>query len=360
MNRREFTTLSSLSAAALALRLPAASAQSPGRKIGFAVVGLGVIAKEFMQQIAGSETAEVVAFVTGDAAKGHQWAQQYNVPDARIYSYDTMTAGMRANPAIQAVYIATPNGLHMRDTLASAAAGKHVLCEKPMANTPEECRRMIAACKAASVHLMIAYRMQYEPLYFKAKQMIASGALGRIAVVEGAFGFDSKPNVWRLTRKLAGGGPLVDVGIYPLNAIRFLTGEDPRSYTAAVATTDTTSGRFSEVEESMVWTMKMPSGALAACATSYGANVPGTLRIQGEKGTFEFQGAYNNGGIHLIGTGDAKLDETSPKEPVQLRLEAEHLAECVRNNTAPRSPGEEGLKDHIAMAEIYKAAGVRI
>lgn len=175
--------------------------------------------------------------------------------------------------------------------------------------------------------------------------------------MEGAFGFNSKPGVWRLNKKLAGGGPLVDVGIYPLNAIRFLLGEEPVHLTAQVATTDTTSGRFREVEESMAWTMKMSSGALAACNTSYGANLPGTLRIFGEKGSLDFgDNAFGNGGIHLTGRGEAKVDETAPHEEYQLRLEAEHLAECIQNNTRPRSPGEEGLQDHVVMSQLYKAA----
>ena len=348
--------MSALSLAALPLAGRHAFAQSG--KLGFAIIGLGSIAKSFMEQIASSQTVEAVAFVTGEAEKGREWAQRYNVPNAKIYSYETM-AEMKNNPAIQAVYVATPNGLHMRDVLASAKAGKHVLCEKPMANSPEECRTMIAACKAANVKLMIAYRMQYEPLYLKARDMIRAGALGKLVTIEGSFGFDSKPGIWRLTRKLGGGGPIVDVGIYPLNAIRFLTGEEPASYTAAVATIDTTSGRFAEVEQSMVWTMKMPSGALAACATSYGANVPGVLKIQGEKGAFNFESAFNNGGIHLIGTGAAKIDETTPRVENQLRLEAESLSDCIHNNTTPRSPGEEGLKDHLAFVQLYKAAGVK-
>ncbi len=356
MNRRDFTRLSALSIAATQLRSIPALGQSSYGKIGFAVIGLGVIAKAFMEQIATSQTAEVVAFVTGDAAKGQAWAQKYNVPNATIYSYDTMSE-MRGNPTIQAVYVATPNGLHMRDTLAAAKAGKHVLCEKPMANTPDECRTMIAACKVANVKLMIAYRMQYEPLYLKAKEMIAAGVLGKIATIEGGFGFDSKPGVWRLTRKLAGGGPIVDVGIYPLNAIRFLLGEEPVHVTASTSTTDTTSGRFNEVEESMVWTMKMTSGAMAACTTSYGANIPGLLKIHGEKGMLDFgDNAYGNGDIHLIGKGSAQIDERAPHGEYQLRLEAEHLVDCIRNDTPPRSPGEEGLRDQMLFAELYRAA----
>lgn len=357
MNRREFTRMSALSLAAAPFATRSAFGQAGTGKVGFAVIGLGVIAQAFMEQVATSQTTEVVAFVTGHPSKGREWAQKYNIPNAKIYSYDTMHE-MQANSAIQAVYVATPNGLHMRDTVASAKAGKHVLCEKPMANTPEECRTMIAACKDANVKLMIAYRMQYEPLFLKAKDMLAAGALGKISTIEGSFGFPIQPNVWRVNKKLAGGGPLVDVGIYPLNAIRFLTGEEPSGFTAMAATTDTVSGRFKEIEESMVWTMKFPSGALASCSTSYGASLPGFLKIHGEKGMLDFQNAYGNGGVHLVGNGRARMDESSPSIATQLRFEAEHLADCMRNNTTPRSPGEEGLRDHLIFQQLYKAAGI--
>lgn len=354
MNRRDFAKASAFTLAAAHLSV---GAQSSTGKTGFAVIGLGVIAKDFMEQIAASHTCEVTAFVTGDAAKGKEWAQRYNVPNATIYSYETM-GEMKSNRAVQAVYVATPNALHRRDVLASAAAGKHVLCEKPMAVSVEDCRAMIDACRAANVKLMIAYRMQYEPMFLKAKQIVQSGGIGKVAAIEGSFGFNSKPGVWRLNRKLAGGGPLVDVGIYPLNAIRFLLGEEPVSYTAQASTIDTTSGRFAEVEESLVWTMKMASGALAACSTSYGANLPGLLRLHGDKGQIDFQHTFDDGGVHLLVTGETKVDEASPAEKNQLRLEAEYLATCLRTNATPRSPGEEGLRDQEAIDQIYKAAGI--
>ncbi len=356
MNRREFARVSALTLAAAHLR---AGAQTTGGKTGFAVIGLGDIARQFMEQVAVSETCAVTAFVTGEPEKGRAWAAKYNVPNAKIYTYDTM-GQMKGDAAVQAVYVATPNALHRRDVVASAAAGKHVLCEKPMAVSVDECQQMVDACKAANVKLMIAYRMQYEPMYLRAKEMIRAGQIGRVAAVEGAFGFNAKPGVWRLTQKLGGGGPIVDVGIYPLNAIRFLLGEEPAAYTAQVSTIDTTSGRFAEVEQSMVWTMKMPSGALAACSTSYGAGIPGLLRIHGEQGQIEFQKTYDNGGVHLIasGVGGLKVDESSPAEANQLRLEAEHLAICMQTGAVPRSPGEEGLRDHEAFVKIYRAAGI--
>jgi len=358
MDRRSFTRLSALSLAATQLHARlGAQTSAPSQKMGFAVIGLGVIAKDFMEEVASSQTVEVVAFVTGHPEKAKEWAKRYNRPDAKIYTYDQMDQ-MRDNPAITAVYVATPNAIHPANTIAAAKAGKHVLCEKPMASTSAEARTMIDACRAANVKLMIAYRMQYEPLHLKAREMISSGALGRVVEAQGSFGFNSRPNVWRLNKKLAGGGPLLDVGVYPLNAIRFLLGEDPAAYTAVATTQDTTSGRFKEVEETVAWTMKFPSGALAACTTSYGSNLPGTLQIHGEKGMLSFESPYGNGGIHLVGTGDAKIDLSSPKQATQLRLEAEALAENIRTNTEPRANGEVGLKDHLSMEAIYKAAGI--
>jgi predicted dehydrogenase len=358
MNRRDFTRLSALSLAATQVgSAPLFGQAAPGKKIGFAVIGLGRIAQAFMEQVASSNTVEVTAFVTGHPDKGKEWAQKYNVPNAKIYTYET-AADLKQNTAVQAVYVATPNALHLRDTVAAAKAGKHVLCEKPMAISSAECRTMIDACKQANVKLLIAYRMHYDRLHLQAKEIISSGNLGKITVVEGSFGFNIRQGEWRYNKKLAGGGPLFDVGVYPLNAICFLLGERPTSYTATVGTTDKTSGRFNEIEESMAWTMTMPSGALAACTTSYGANLPGLLRLHGEKGILDFDNPFGNGGIHLTGRyGSTKVDDSTPREATQLRLEAEHLAECIHNNTTPNTPGEEGLKDHLAFEAIYKAAG---
>ncbi|MBS1815386.1 MAG: Gfo/Idh/MocA family oxidoreductase [Acidobacteria bacterium] len=356
MNRRDFARLSALSLAAS--QLPRVGEAQASGKIGFAVIGLGTIARQFLEQIANSSTVECTALVTGHPdTKGPDWKQKFNLPNAKVYTYETMDQ-LRSNAAVQAVYVATPNALHLRDTLAAARAGKHVLCEKPMAISSAQCKTMIDACRAANVKLMIGYRMQYEPVYLKAREMVQNGALGKIAAIEGAFGFSAQPGVWRLTKALGGGGAVFDVGIYPLNAIRFLLGEEPTSYTAAMSTTDTTSGRFKEMEETTAWTMTFGNGALAACTTSYGVSIPGMLRLHGEKGMLDFQNAYSNGRVHLTGrTTNGKVDEGTEHEENQLRLEAEAFAENIRQNTQPRAAGEEGLRDLLAMEAIYKAAG---
>ena len=166
---------------------------------------------------------------------------------------------------------------------------------------------------------------------------------------------------WRLSRKLGGGGALMDLGIYPLNTIRHITGEEPTDFTAVVATRDQT-GRFAEVEQSMEWTMKFPSGIIASCGCSYGQVGPCFLSINGEKGYLTMESAFYYEGEHLRGqAGGRAVDESaSQKLPFQFVLEAEYFADCIRNDKQPESPGEEGLKDMLAIEAIYQAAGAPI
>jgi predicted dehydrogenase len=248
--------------------------------------------------------------------------------------------------------------MHCEYTLRAAAAGKHVLCEKPMAISSAECRQMIAACNKAQRKLMIAYRVQYEPTWNDAIDFISSGLLGQMESFQGGFYGQEAVGEWRLNRKLAGGGSLLDLGIYPLNAIRHMIGEEPTDFTAVVATRDQ-GGRFLEVEQSMEWTMKFPCGILASCGCSYGQVGPNFVMMNGEKGTLEMNPGFGYDGPHLQGfAGGRRIDEQSTgKHPYVFALEADHFSHCVRTDTMPKSPGEEGLKDMIAIEAIYKAAG---
>ena len=354
LTRREFTTLAGF--ASLAARLPA---QAPTSKpVGFAAVGLGTISDIFIRACQSSGSAKITGLVTGHPDdKGERYAAQYGVPKSSIYTYQTFDR-IRDNPEIDAVYIGLPNSMHCEYTLRAAAAGKHVLCEKPMAISSAECRQMIDACRKANVKLMIAYRIQYEPTWAKAIEMIRSGGVGQIESFQGAFFNQQKAGTWRLDRKLAGGGPILDLGIYPLNAIRFITGEEPSAYTAEMATRET-GPRFAEVEQSMEWTMKLPSGILASCSCSYGTSSPGYLRVNGFSGYMVFEPAFNYDGVRVHGQSAGQpVDLVSPgRAPYQFTIEADHFAACVRTNTQPRSPGEEGLKDMLAIEAIYRAAG---
>ncbi len=356
MDRREFASLSALAMAAT--QLPARAQTATTKPVGYAAIGLGNISEIFMRGCEGSSTAKITALVTGHPKeKGEKFAAMYGIPKSSIYTYETFDR-IRDNKDVDAVYIGLPNAMHREFTLRGAAAGKHVLCEKPMATSSAECREMIAACTKAQVKLMIAYRIQYEPLWAEAIRMIRAGDIGDIESFQGTFYNQQRPGAWRLNRKLSGGGPIFDLGIYPLNAIRYITGEEPSSFSAMVSTREAGT-RFAEVEQSMEWVMKLPSGILASCSCSYGTNSPGYFRINGSKGNLAFEPAYIYDALHLRGQADGKgIDIASPnKQPYMFTLEAEHFAKCIRNNMQPHTPGEEGLKDLLAIEAIYKSAG---
>jgi predicted dehydrogenase len=359
ITRREFGSVSALGLAAASL--PArvlAQGAAPVKPVGYAAIGLGTISEIFMRGCEGSSTAKITALVTGHPKeKGEKFAAQYGIPLSSVYTYETFDR-IRDNKDVDAVYIGLPNGMHREFTVRAAAAGKHVLCEKPMANTSAECREMIEACRKAAVKLMIAYRIQYEPLWAEAVRMIRAGDLGEIESFQGGFFNQQRTGAWRLNRKLAGGGPIFDLGVYPLNAIRMITGEEPNKFSAVMATREP-GERFAEVEQSMEWTMKLPSGIIASCSCSYGARAPGYFRINGSNSALIFEPAFNYDGLRVRGQAAGKpVDITSPnKHPYMFTIQAEHFAQCVRNNQQPRSTGEDGMKDLLAIEAIYKAAG---
>lgn len=204
---------------------------------------------------------------------------------------------------------------------------------------------------------MIAYRCQYEPAHLRAVELIREGKLGSIQSIESAFGFSIAPNEWRLDKKLAGGGPLMDVGIYCLNASRYLTGEEPSELAGFSSVVDQ-DGRFAQVEETLAWTMKFPGGALASCSCTYGSPMPGYFRVRGSKGTITMEPAFNYDNVHLLGqlAGAEKLD-LSPDEPdpAQFLREADYMADCILENKEPKTSGQEGLRDMELMAQIYRS-----
>lgn len=362
VSRREFMAVSACALAGTGVR-SLAQAGMGQRPVGFAAVGLGTISDIFMRGCATSQKAKITGLVTGHPdTKGKQYGQKYGVPDGSVYTYDTFDR-IRDNKDIDAVYIGLPNSMHCDFTVRAAQAGKHVLCEKPMAISSAECRRMIDACRGAGVKLMIAYRVHYDPIHLKARELVQSGAIGEIQAFEGAFGFNARPGQWRLTRKLGGGGSLLDVGIYPLNETRWITGEEPVSFTAIPSTRDKTSGRFAEVEQTLDFSVKFPSGIVGSFASTYGASMPGFLRIHGDRASLQLSPAFNYTGTHLtnLGGGPA-VDLVAPEndESYQFKLEADHFADCVRSGAEPKTPGEEGLKDMLAIEAIYKAAGTPI
>ncbi|HUP03450.1 MAG TPA: Gfo/Idh/MocA family oxidoreductase, partial [Bryobacteraceae bacterium] len=241
--RREFSAL-----AAGGMAWAQAPAPEGGRKVGFCAVGLGRISSIFMQALKQSSQARLVALVSGYRDKAEKIAQDYSLDPKNIYSYDTFDS-IANNPEIDAVYIGLPNSMHAEYTVRAAGAGKHVLCEKPMAISVAECQSMIDACRKADRKLMIAYRIQYEPVVnAHARELIQSGQLGTIQTISAGYGFNISPRgatikgvnrpEFRVHAALAGGGPMMDVGIYALNGIRYMLGAEPTELSAAMSVSD--------------------------------------------------------------------------------------------------------------------------
>ncbi len=262
-----------LAASPLAARTAAAQLRvpdPPGPKLGWAVVGLGSLAiNQILPAFAKCERAKLVAFVSGHRDKAEKLAARYGVATKNLYNYENYDS-LKDNPEIDVVYVVLPNGMHAEYTIRALKAGKHVLCEKPMANTAADCEQMVEAGRVAGRKLMIAYRLHYEPFNNALIKVVRDQEFGKLRVVLADAGFPiGDPTQWRLNRKMAGGGSMMDIGIYALNAARYLTGEEPAEVHAMMDTTPN-DPRFEEVEENITFQLRFPSGVLANCTSSYG------------------------------------------------------------------------------------------
>jgi predicted dehydrogenase len=208
---------------------------------------------------------------------------------------------------------------------------------------------------------MIAYRIQHDPYWQHIRDLVRSGEIGTLKGFQGGFYGNKRAGEWRLDRKLSGGGSLLDMGIYPLNGIRWIAGEEPATYTAQTTTIDK-SGKFFSVEESIDFTLRFPSGVLAEAGSSYGESGGNYLRIDGSAGSITIDPAWGyDGPKYTARTRSGPLTFATPdKPPYQFTLEADHFAANILSNTQPLTPGEEGLADMLAMEAIYKAAGAPI
>ncbi len=339
---------------------PTPTPMPPDQRVGFAVVGLGHLTlNQILPAFGECKRAKLTALVSGDRAKASQVASEYGVPASSVYDY-TMYDQIKNNPDVDVIYIVLPNAMHEEYTVRGAQAGKHILSEKPMAANVQQAQRMIEACHVAQVKLMIAYRIQYEPHNALAKQWVRDKQFGTVKVIEAVNGQNQgDPNQWRQKKALAGGGSLPDVGLYDLNTTRYLLGEEPYE---VFGTTYSTPGdpRFREVEETVLWQMRFPSGVLFNGTTGYGFHESRRYRVLAERAWFGLDPAfsYNNLRMELSqAQGLAEYRQSPSLDPKnQFALEMDHMAECVRQNKTPYTPGEEGLQDHRIMAAIYESA----
>ena len=320
------------------------------KKLGVALVGLGSLSThQLAPALQKTQHCRLAAIVTGSPEKERVWSDRYQIDGRHIYHYDSFDK-IAADDSVDIVYIVLPNSMHAEYTIRAARAGKHVLCEKPMANSSEECRQMIAACQSVNRLLAIGYRCQFEPRHVRSMEMARDKSMGSIKMIEAGFGFKiGDPNQWRLKKSLAGGGALMDVGIYALQACRYLTGEEPQSIIAQETKTDAT--KFAEVDESLTWTMRFPSGVLAHCSTSYNFNGLNRFRAFAENGWFGMDPAYSYNDNRLeTSQGGIELPQLD-----QFATEMDDFASCIRDKRPSRASGEEGLKDLLAIEAIYRS-----
>ena len=352
--RRDFIAQTGTLAAAPLLGLQASNvfAQGTKKKLGWALCGLGSLSEnQIAPALQKAKLSRLTGVITDTPAKAGKWKEKYGLSDRGIVTYDTMHQ-LADNPDIDVIYIVTPNALHAEQAAAAFKAGKHVFCEKPMEVSVAKCQQMIDDAKAANRKLGVAYRCQYDPNHLECIRIARAKELGDIKIVEATFNVSiGDPGQWRLKRALSGGGALMDVGIYALQATRYLTGEEPIEVTAIEGKTNPK--KYAEVDESMVWQMRFPSGAIANCTTSYETGMSSRFRVHTEKGWFGLEPAFMYSGNR--GERSDRKQINLPSDDLFM-LEMDDFSRCVLENRQSKVAGEEGLRDVRIMMAIYEAA----
>lgn len=329
------------------------------QQIGYAVIGLGHLTLgEILPALKECKKSKIAALVSGHPEKLKKTGLMYNVPESSQYSYENFDE-IANNDDVNAVFIVLPNSMHKEFTIRSAKAGKHVLCEKPMAISSDECREMIEACEAASVKLMIAYRIQYEPFNTYVKNQIKEKAIGTVKFVEAQNGQSSgNPDHWRYKKSLSGGGALPDIGIYCLNTTRFILDAEPEEV-FAYQYSNPKDPHFKEIDEMVNWQMKFPGGVVAQCSTSYQIHTSKRYRVVGDEGWLNLDNAYGYVGQKLL---HGKPEEHTPVQEISIKhvnqfaQEMDYFSDCILNDTQPYTSGEVGLQDQIIIEAIYESA----
>lgn len=324
------------------------SEQQAQKKLGIALVGLGNYSEgQLAPALQETQHCYLAGIVTGTPDKIPKWKSKYNIPDKNVYNYQNFD-NIKDNPDIDIVYVVLPNALHAEYVVRAARAGKHVICEKPMAITVEECDQMIAACKEAGRMLSIGYRLHFEP---HNKEMMRIGKEKPFGELKKLTAEDGMGDVkgWRLDKSLAGGGPLMDVGIYCVQGCRYTTGMEPIAVTAKEAQ-KTDPVKFKSVEEGLTWVLEFPNDIKAGCATSYSKEM-NTLRAEAANGWAELSPAYGYSGIKgKTSAGDMNFPEVN-----QQALQMDDFAQAIKEGRPTPVPGEMGRQDVKILQAIYQA-----
>lgn len=321
------------------------------KKIRYAVVGIGHITQmAVLPAFATAENSELVAIVSSDPKKREELSKKYGVD--RVGSYDELENCLAG---VDAAYIAVPNHLHREYGVRAANAGVHVLCEKPMAVSEHECEEMISAAEKSGVKLMIAYRLHFEEGNLQAAELANNGTIGNARFFSSEFAQQVAEDNIRVSEDTAhGGGPVYDMGVYCINATRYLFRAEPTEVTAFVV--NSRDPRFKKTEEMVSVVMRFPQERLAAFTCSFGAAAISRYTVVGEKGWLMLDPAYEYAKgikhhLHL----DEKISEREFPKRDQFAAELIYFSNCILENREPEPSGLEGLADVRIVESIYQS-----
>jgi predicted dehydrogenase len=351
MNRRDFINKAGITAGGILLSSHARSFGREDKKLGIALVGLGSYATfQLAPALQDSKLCKLTGIVTGTPEKAEKWSAQYNIPKKNIYNYQNFDQ-IKDNPDIDIVYVVLPNSMHAEYTIRAAKAGKHVICEKPMALNVAECKAMIRACEEAKVHLSVGYRLYFEPHHLEMRRLGTQKIHGGVKMIESSLGFSmADPKVWRLNKALGGGGAIMDLGVYCIQGARRTIGELPEAVTAQGFVRD--HNVFKGIYEMVMFQMEFPGGAISNSTTTYTSYIDRLYATTGYK-WFSLEPSYNGTGA----SGNSSEGKISfQTNPYQQTRQMDDFADCILNNRKSEASGEEGMTDLKIIEAIKKAA----
>ncbi len=322
----------------------------PKKTLGVALVGLGYYSTDLLAPaLQLTKYCKLTGIVTGSPEKIPVWQRRYGILDKNVYNYDNMS-DVANNPDIDVLYIVLPTGLHSKYAIKAAVAGKHVWCEKPMARTVAECQAVIKACRDNRVKLSIGYRMQHEPNTQTIIKWAKEKPYGNILTVKAEAGYyDGRTNHWKQDKAL-GGGAMYDMGVYPLNATRYVTGMEPLAVTARHETNRPEV--YDEVDETTFFELEFPGGTQASCVTSLGIGM-NELHVNCVEGWYGLAPFQSYGGIRGKTSDSILLNRSIPNQQAK-QMDDDALS--ILNDQTVLVPGEEGLKDIRIVEAIYRSA----
>ncbi|MBT3383620.1 MAG: Gfo/Idh/MocA family oxidoreductase [Prolixibacteraceae bacterium] len=364
MNQSRRTFVKNISAATLAastLSFPFVTFGKPvsqKKKLGIALIGLGYYSTDLLAPgLQQTENCYLSGIVTGSMDKEEIWVDKYNIQKKNIHNYENFDE-IADNKDIDVVYVVLPNSMHKEFVIRAAKAGKHVICEKPMALNAEESREMIAACKTAGVSLSIGYRLRYEPYTQQIEKFARETTFGKLRFINTAAGFYMRrpTDNWKIKAEF-GGGAMMDMGAYPLQAARYATGLEPISVTAQQINLDP--DNISETDETTTFQLEFPNGEFAQCMTTFAGSV-NFLKINAEKGEYGLEPFSGYKGLHGFLPHGKKFDFP---EKHQQAHQMDEMCRAIMEGKPSLTPGEEGLRDMIiidAIKESIKKGGKKV